>query len=184
MERSDRLDFGFSSRAPDADDGLAFQILRVGPGKKFSGVILSEQLVCRRTHWWGGRTTPCHEHGCPACAENSEGRWHGWLACYCPKSQVTAIVELTARALKPVQDWADEFGSLRAAELTLSRVGKKLNGRLFASLARGPVAADLLPADPNVQLCLLKMWGLEPGLPALGVAVTRLHKLNGAGGGQ
>jgi len=182
MGKRIRCDFGFSEDMPEDEDGLAFEIRRVPTSGKVKGVILSDGLVCRQTHWWGGRTVPCSDVGCAPCAENTERRWHGWVALYSLERQTTVIIELTAKSIKPLREWRKDFGTLRGAELTLGRVGKKINGRVFASLARGPVAVDLLPSSPDVQLLLLKLWGLEPGLPGLGIAVAKLHSVNGHGG--
>lgn len=182
MGKRNRVDYGFSESMPEDDDGLAYEIKRVPPSGKIKGVILSEFLVCRKTHWWGGRTVPHSEFGCEPCLNNVEGRWHAWVALYSLERQTTVIMELTARSIKPLRDYIDDFKTLRGAELTLGRVGKKPNGRLFASLTRGPVGVDKLPSAPDVQLLLLKLWGLEPGLAGIGVAVPKLQNLNGSGG--
>ena len=59
----------FWQRRPDPDDtGIKYEIVRVGP-KGLSGVvILSYDVVGTNLHYYAGRSTPCVDDACPACA--------------------------------------------------------------------------------------------------------------------
>lgn len=175
MRKRFKVDYGFCEDCPEDEDGLQYEIRRVGTGRSVKGIILSDTLICRLTHFWGNRTVPHHEYGCEPCHQNVEGRWKGWVAVFNPTTEAIVILEITAKGCKPLRTWRKEVGTLRGAEITATRIGKKENGRVFCSLARGPVASNLLPPAPDVQLCLLKLWGLQPGLPGLGIA----NPLNG-----
>lgn len=178
------LDFGFKSEPPLTDGKRGFEIVRIGPGKKIRCVVLSDVLICRRTHYVRRATVPCHDFGCEFCGRNVAGRWYGWLAVLEVDTGQTRILELPAAPLDTVVFFQRDVGTLRGAELRCKRSGKEINGPVWVDLARPTVGVDLLPAAPDVQLCLLRMWGLDPGLPGLDVAIGRVHKLNGAGGAQ
>ena len=181
MRESDLRNGSFCDNVPTDDEDLQFPLVRVGPGGKFKAVILSTCLLCRRTHWWNGRTCPCWGDGCAACAVNTEARWHAYLAVIDQHSAKIQIIELTAKAVKPVRDWIDDFGSCRGALLELNRVTKKPNGRLFASLSRGPIAVELLPPSPDVERLLNKCWGVDhaPSIAAALAERLRVHPVNG-----
>ena len=179
MGNASRVDFGFSSAPPEVDERHEFEIVRLGPGKKIRGIVLSEHLICRETHYVQKRTVPHHETGCPYCLANEQKRWYGWVALFSPTSGNTCILEFPAKPLATFVKWQKERGSLRGVELAARRRGREINGPVFVDLSHGTMAVDCLPAGPDVQLCLLRMWGFDPGLPGLGVAVARHHRLNG-----
>lgn len=176
MDVGNSSSYGFYDSMPEGDDGMAYEIRRVPTSGKIRGVILSDNLTCRKTHWWGNRTVPHLDVDCKPCAENVEGRWHGWVALHNVDRATTIILELTAKSIKPFKVWFDDFKTLRGAQVELGRVGKNANGRVFSTLSRGPVASHLLPPCPDVPLLLLKMWGIEPTAGLLGIRLPRFHE--------
>lgn len=59
----------FTSNVPPDPRGPAFPIVRTPPGRAFSAIITSPDLVGCYTHYFKGRTVPCEGAGCTLCAK-------------------------------------------------------------------------------------------------------------------
>lgn len=57
----------FSHDVPADPRGPAFPIVRTPPGRAFSGIVTSPNLVGCFTHYYHGRTIPCEGDGCRLC---------------------------------------------------------------------------------------------------------------------
>jgi len=158
MGRSESSDGVFARRAPASAADLDYQLMRVPAGGKLSGTILSHDLVCARVHYYQRRTTPHTDGECEACEHKTRLEWKGWVAVWSPQTRVIGILELTKRAMIPLEKWFDEHRTLRGAVVVVARIGRDINGKLFSTIHPGSIDRDLLPKSPNIEQLLARMW--------------------------
>lgn len=158
MSESENLGSGFRRRAPADAAPLDYQLVRVPPAGRIGGICLSSDLLCRDIHHYGGRSMPCVGAGCPACRDASRLEWKGWIAIYSHTTRTTKILELTKRAMLPLEEWYKEHRTLRGALVITARCGSKANGPLFSTVSPGPIERDLLPRAPDLIALLGRMW--------------------------
>lgn len=174
MKDTNGSKLGFQRRPPESDTETTVEVRRVAPGRPIRGIVLSHDLAGRFTHWFGGRTVPCHDGECKACNESVERRWKGWLAIYNPDTRGICILEITPKTVPPIDEYFRAHRTLRGAQITASRIGKKDNGKVVATLCSGPIHNDDLPTCPQVEKVLLKMWGVEaPLAPSVALQIPR-----------
>jgi hypothetical protein len=135
-----------------------YELMRVEAGGTISGICLSENINGTEIHWWGGRSTPCQGEGCEACNANNPWRWKGYLFVLAERTSTVAIVEVTAQVLSCRDEYRSRYGSLRGAQLIISRRNKKDNGPL--KMAARPSGRDpkTLPECPQLNVQLSRIW--------------------------
>lgn len=150
------------NRRPHVDDlPLRYPLLRVSPAGLRAIITLSGDLLGLYTHYYRGRTIPCRDRECPGCDADHAPRWHGYLWVYSPRTKAIGVLEVTAAAVLPLDKWFRLHRTLRASELTLERVPKKPNGRLFVAVAQSPYNSEDLPTPPPLRRVLLNIFGLK-----------------------
>jgi len=134
------------------------QLLRVPPSKTIIAIITSDDAIGRDTHYWKGRTRVCTHPTCEPCDAHHAPRWYGYLAVVAPTMQAPTILEITAACVNSLNEYLQEYPTLRGAEITIRRANKKANSRLIATLKPSPYRDGKLPAAPNVITHLCRIW--------------------------
>lgn len=122
------------------------------------------QVLWYRTHYINDRTRPCLGNlcGCNKQEQPVNTRLVGWILAYEPKARDYVLAQVTKNCLKNCPALSDESLDLRTCELTLTRIGRKVNGKVVATVRRdahqvGKVA--LLPYTQRDQL--MRVWFKE-----------------------
>lgn len=158
--------YPFFQRRPTEGGGpIAYRLLRLKAADKFSGVVLSSDMIGCYTHWWGGRTQPCVGKECKACKANSETKWKGWMACLITKTAEIVITEFTHATVDEVTRFFDQHRTFKGSTVRLVRIGPRANGKLAVSFNDTRSQYTLLPECPNVPAILARMWGVDRTLP-------------------
>lgn len=158
MADSDSTPRGFSRRAPASEGDMDYALVRVPAAGRVGGICLSPDLLCRDVHYWRRRTTPCTKPDCDACLDGDRPYWRGWIFIWNHTTRGIKILELTKRAMVPLELWYTEHRTLRGALVVTTRGGKNDNGPLFSAVSPGPIDRALLPATPNLAALLERMW--------------------------
>jgi len=151
----------WSNRPAAGEVARACQIRRVKPGEKFRMIVLDHDITGGYTHYFQGRSQLCTGSLCPACAENLQPRWYGYLSGSSVTSNVRGIVEITPQCVEPITSWFDAHGTLRGAVLLIERSGKRANSPLMASMTEGVFTEDKLPDPLPIIEILARIWGLK-----------------------
>jgi hypothetical protein len=150
----------WSNAPPRGTQEMAWPMLRIPAAGAKGLIILSNDMLGTNTHYYGGRTTPCDGQNCRACEDNSQKRWHGYLAVWMPKAAKKGILEITEAAGDAVAKAAEKRVSLRALSLAAQRVPTKANGKLVLQLTDSEWSPEGLPPAPDLRRILRRMWGL------------------------
>lgn len=161
MATSTEWDELFSHRPKEDQMPVRWDIVRAGPKGLGNLIVLSHDVVGADVHYWNGRTMPCIPASCPACQENQQPRWRGYLAITNRKRTISAIVEVTAAAMPPIKKYFDQRRTLRGANLGLYRKGGATNGRLYAEICESSENKETLPKGPSLKKLLAQIWQLK-----------------------
>lgn len=149
----------FSRRPTQQDRPVELPLIRVPPTGISKVLILSNDVTGTNLHYWRGRSEPCHGDGCEACLDGQMPRWRGYVVMMSTRTKQKGLLELTAAAMDPIDEYFAEHGTLRGAELAISRSGGKPNGKLSSTIKFGGLPAGSLPTAPELEGILLRLWG-------------------------
>lgn len=151
----------WTDRPPRDETSGNFRLVRVARAGTVRGIILSPHLSGTGLHYWKGKSTPCNGSQCDACREGYVPRWYGYVAIWNPKTDHIGLAEITDGAADDLDRYRARHGTLRGAELLLSRQGNRPNGRILATVAPAAIAPERLPPAPDVIQCLNRIWGVN-----------------------
>ena len=144
---------------PDEESGVSnYQIVRTPQGKEVQAIVLSEQLVGTKLHYWRGRSVPCSGPDCEACKGGNVARWKGYVLITNRACSQVYIFEFTQRAFDAFDRFFTEKGTLRGAIMTAKRLGKRPNSPLSITFEAGRHDEDLLPPEEDIAQMLSRMW--------------------------
>lgn len=123
-----------------------------------SGISLSHDLSGAYTHWYRGRTRPCTQPNCEACAENTPWRWHGYLMLFGPKTHRIVLLEVTKNVCPTIDDYMAAKQTLRGARINITRKNRKKNARVILTVTASDIDDRTLPPCPPVAYHLAKLW--------------------------
>ncbi|WLD12649.1 hypothetical protein [Planctellipticum variicoloris] len=137
-------------------------ILRVKPGFPIRGTILSHDIQGAELHF-GGRSVPHTDPSdlCDGCQRGQPRRWEGYLALWSQGKGSIGVLAIPPGAVPQFAAYLELHGTLRGAVLVATRAGNKPNGRIVAEIARGELAMNQLPREPDVCRILAHIWGLD-----------------------
>jgi len=151
----------WQNEPPSADSIGGVRLVRTPASHPLRGVILSDDLVGRPTHYDGTRTVPCEGPRCDLCSKGLPWRWHGYLALWCPTIQERVILELTAQASQRIAEHRRTYGNLRGFDLTANRPRGKPNSRVALLIGTKRQPEHLLPPAPDVPRIMTYIWGTD-----------------------
>lgn len=162
MDATNRPDaVNWTNEPPDETATNGWPLRRIPPQGLANVIILSHDLWGTGTHYWGGRTVPCHDDRCDACDAHNESRWHGYLCAWAPKTHYKFLLELTKAGAAAVIDERKKRHTIRGLILAAERLGRKANGKLVLHLTPSDWADDGLPPAVDVRSVMLKIWGIR-----------------------
>ncbi len=151
----------FTTEAPEEKQGRTLSIVRTPATAPFIAIITCSHLVGCPTHFWHGRTLPCQPPDCPACAEGTAWRWHGYVTCVNDKSGEHQLFETTAQASEEFTDYQKRHNTLRGCNFHATRAGGKTNGRVIIRTKPVDLKIIRLPPAPDIIKCLCHLWNIK-----------------------
>lgn len=152
----------FTNRPPEPDRPKNWKLIRTPAKTPLRALVLSDDIVGCNTHFWGGRTVPCEGPHCPACADGSPTRWHGYIAIWLPPDNIRLLFEFTDGPAELLAQYRAANGTLRGCKIEASRIKPVPNARVLLKTSRIDLSKYPLPDAPDICKMLLQMWEL-PG---------------------
>jgi len=125
------------------------KVLRVRANREWSGIVLSEQITGRTTHWIDGRTRKCigPDLGCQHCSRQAPRKWRGYVHVMLNSAIGSAILELTPDLARSIlQAWPSR-DSLRGIQIQIRR-GASNNSRIVLESTNDQLSSLVhLPAE-------------------------------------
>jgi len=150
----------FTTAAPEEKQGRTLSIVRTpSPGALIAIVTCSHMVGCP-THFWHGRTLPCQPPDCPACAEGTAWRWHGYVTCLNDKTGEHQLFEMTAQASEEFTTYQQRHNTLRGCKFHATRAGGRTNGRVLIRTRPIDLKLIALPPAPDIIKCLCHLWNI------------------------
>lgn len=153
---------GWESTPPATDSMGGVRLVRTPANGAARGIILSDELIGRATHYDGRRTVPCQKLQCEMCTKGLPWRWHGYVALWLVTQQERVILELTAQSSQRLVDHHKTYGSLRGFDIVVCRPKGKANSRIQVVLGVKRQPETLLPPCPDVATIMCYIWGATP----------------------
>lgn len=140
------------------DHHIGLKLLRAVCRKPINGICLSTTVSGRYCHYFRGRTGPCADNDCEACAASQPRRWLGYIAIWDDREQRPFMVELPITAARQLLREFSPGQSMRSFWVQIERLGDKPNGKVVATrLARAQRVGAIL-AEPDLPSILRAMW--------------------------
>lgn len=155
-----------ADRLPVEKDLISdWAIWRAKPGRDVPLIIWSDDIFGCRTHWWGGRTTPCRKEGCPACAVSTEDRWNGWVFAKLVNTEEKVIFEFTPPAGLALDEMFVQFGTLKGVQIIATRKSDRANGQVHVRCKGQAKDWRKIPTAPAIVPAMCRIWGVRPDMP-------------------
>lgn len=151
-------DIGFSDRPNEEQVGTRYQLVRTPANKRARFRVLSHKCVGVPTHFYRGRTQPHTIPTCEACDEGITSRWHGYIGVQGFATGEVFVLEITAHCEEALHHYTQKHGTLRGADLSVYRRGSKANSPVHAIIVPGIFDHTALPAPPDVEAFLRRIW--------------------------
>jgi len=166
MANEDR-DLSFRSTPTKKVRARKYDLLRV-PGMGAGNlVLLGHQFAWHELHYWRRRTTPHFATNCEACEHNTPIRERGYIA-ITPRAKVDVmILEVTDQCDEEIELQSSALHSLRGQIVGLTRMENASNGKLRIHFSGKTIDPSLLPASPDVEEVLRRIWGMGKRKPML-----------------
>jgi hypothetical protein len=150
----------WTSQIPDPGTKYGFDLRRTPPDHPLVAIVITPDMIGCHTHYWGGRTIPCEDIQCPACAENMPSRWHAYLGCWDPKTRDTFLFECTAKAAQAFELYRESFGTLRGCLFSAARPKRRKNARVEILTKPADLTHVNLPPAIDVTRAMTVIWQL------------------------
>ena len=160
-----KTELNFRPRPAKKNKVRKYDILRTPAGGIGNLVLLSEGFLWQELHYWRGKSVPHNQHWCEPCEFACELRERGYIACTPNGTVDIQILEVTDQCDEVIADAVQRFHTLRGLVVGLGRKEKKTNGKLRIIIPGKQIHGDLLPAAPNVEEVMRRIWGLGRGGP-------------------
>jgi len=135
-----------------------YEITRPGPSGSLKGIILSDAVTYVKTHWYRGRTRPHTKPWCAACEAKTPFRWHAYFFKLDRSAREITLVQLTDLTRGQFKRYAAEYGSMRGCIIQMSRKRPEKNGQVIVRITRGDWSPNELPACPDLNVQLSRIW--------------------------
>jgi len=163
---------------PKDEERHALPLVRTPAKGVLRAIITTHTIVGTYTHWYAGKTQPCRGDNCKACSEGAPSRWLGYLAARIADGPRHAVIEVPRTAAEAIFRAQEEMASLRFRLLELTRLSKRPNGRVAATILPDDMRDRQIPEPPDMMRVLATIWQVkladfEPGpLRSAGRQVT------------
>lgn len=165
-------DVNFRSSPSVRSKARKYDILRTPGGGIGNLVLLGEGFGWQELHYWRKKSVPHNEAYCEPCEFNCDLRERGYIAAT-PNGKVDVqILEVTDQCAAAIAEATERFHSLRGLIVGLERKEKKSNGKLRIVFSGKQIHSDFLPASPDVEEVMRRIWGLGRSGPMVPVDRT------------
>jgi len=154
------MDPAWQDEPPPQTEFAGIRLIRTPPGRELVGVITSDHITGCPTHYVHRRTTPCTGTSCTHCLDGLQPRWHGYLSIRSMYSETQYVLELTALAAAPIQEYLRRHGTLRGARLHAKRVGDKPNSPVQTTVSPNDTDLRTLAPEVHMRRYLATLWSL------------------------
>jgi hypothetical protein len=148
----------WTNRPPDQPEKYAYELKRTPPDHPIIAICISDDILGCNTHFWGNRTVPCEAPNCPACQDQTPSRWHGYLACYDPKTAALFIFETTAKAAQAFEAYRDTYGTLRGCYFQACRPKRRKNAAITIQTKPADLTKINHPPPLDIQRAMSVIW--------------------------
>lgn len=144
------------------DDGLPYmETVTLKPSFKGWGVFTCSKLFETRTHWIGRRTLPCLTPTCPACDAERPRAYEAFASILWASDKQHQIVRLPQGPVYQLKELLRGTDDWRGVGIEFVRKGKDRNGRIVCRLMERFVESARLPADPDLEAQLMKIFRID-----------------------
>jgi len=158
----------WTNKIPVDPRGQGLPLQRCPAQTNLEAIVTCGNLIGCNTHFWGGHTVPHDDHDCEACERGSTYRWHAYLSCFDPKTNLHFIFECTAQAAHVFADFHKAHNSLRGCQFVAYRWKRARNGRVIIKTTPTAMNHAALPRSPDLTRVMAIIWRLP--LPNVFVA--------------
>ena len=138
-----------------------YDILRVKPNGVRNVVVLSHYFAWTPLHYWRRRSTPCLGEGCEACQHGEAPRPKGYAAVAAKNDTKVYLLEVTENCADTIDEQCEARPSLRGCIVNLCRLDQRANGKLTIEFQTKGISPTLIPAAPDVEEVLRRIWGFS-----------------------
>lgn len=157
-----------TSRMPDdGDQNFGWTIKRAPTDSVLKLIILSNDILGIRTHFFRGRTCPCYIGKCEACEHNQLSRWKGYVLAVEQPSGAQCVFEFTPPAARTLDEARKKYGTMRGIQLYVARASKKPNAKVTVTVKGITVLGPTACPDYNVWPIVAHIWGLTEKAPCI-----------------
>lgn len=146
---------------PHEDDLPYMPVVTLGARFKGRGVITCSKPFECYTHFIGGRTLPCLEPECGACTAERPRRYEGFVSVVWIVGRKHEIVRMTRGAMLQLKSCSSTVDDWRGMVCEFERKTTRNNGRLLCSPHEGWIEGARLPAKPEIEQHLLRVWRID-----------------------
>jgi hypothetical protein len=146
---------------PEVERHTALPLVRTPTKGNLRCLVTCHDLIGCYTHWYAGRTKPCQGDTCKPCLEGAPTRWLSYFSARIADGPAHAIVEIPLLAAQQIKEWLKTRSTLREHVITLTRLSKRPNGRVSASIERYDGKEINLPPSPDLIKCLSVIWQVK-----------------------
>jgi len=151
----------WSNTLPQPGEFAGIRLLRVPPKQSYQGLVTSTLLQGCPTHYAERRTQPCTGETCRHCLAGLVPRFLVYLSICSTRTRAHAVLELTALAAQPVNDYQTRHGSIRGALLTAERAGNRPNSPVRVTICPDDSDHRLLPPEVDLRRFFALLWHLD-----------------------
>lgn len=150
----------WSNQPPRSREFAGVALTRVPASGPLAGIITSEDLLGKPTHWTKGRTLPCTGPDCPHCKEQCPKRWHAYISYLELVTRKHAVLEITALAAEQLKNALIVKGFLRGLEFQAVRRAHRPNGPITFLFRVAPEGIAALPPPIDVRRFMAVLWNM------------------------
>lgn len=150
----------FEHAPPPQSRQSGLRLVRTPTNRPISLVLTCDRLIGCSTHWYANRTVPCEAPECRPCEEGYPWRWHAYLSGLETATLEHLLIEFTARAIDPLDEYFRRHKTMRGCLIQAQRAQQRPNARVLIRCRPADLAKFDLPRAPNVPALLCHIWGL------------------------
>jgi len=132
--------------------------MRVPTSGGIQGIVTSEHVLGRYTHWDAYRTVPCTDNDCTLCREGNPKRWQGYISVMNQLNQRQVVLQVTPLAAQALAEAKLQYGKLRGLLALFSRIAKRPNARIHVETRQLPQPILDLPPGVDIPRYMAVIW--------------------------
>lgn len=146
---------------PNEDDLPYIATVTLGAKAKGRGVITCTEPYECYTHYIGGRTLPCMERDCGACAAGRPARYEGFVSLVWMAGRKHEILRMTKNAMFMLKSGMIDSNDYRGTIINVERKTGRANGRVVVFVEPVCIEIAKLPSAPKLEKYLSRIWRVD-----------------------